>query len=354
MATTDAAMEILGTTGAGTLYSALGTNVKDTIRQWTRKSQFLNRIQKVKGSGKACIFDAEFGVNAAINLAENADVNYGTDGYADQRVQAVLGWAQYANVIQITNRARATSSLNSNPSDLANLLGRNISNACASIGKTLDTDCFTGSGAANYIAGLYPSSAGAVGTTGTYAGLDRSTYTNFKAVNTQPSAGTALTTDYLDQVRTSVIVASGEEPDLLVCSPNMLRVLRSFWNQSGYRRWMPGQSNELVNELDPIFGMEVISDINISESDGYGKLYMLNSNHVRFEYLEPELDEGDQIIPLLESKGQGFEPVYLPLHVQKLSRQGAYSRWLMSINGQLVVDRPNSCAYIGNLSLTVS
>jgi hypothetical protein len=144
------------------------------------------------------------------------------------------------------------------------------------------------------------------------------------------------------------------QPDLMVVSPNTLRVMKQLFNGSSYRRWSADDVANTVEDQLMISGMRVVPDYCISESDGYGKIFMLNSDAVHIEYLPPVLQDGDFVIPVMAGNGETSESVGLPIHVQLMARNGLYNRWSMSLTSQLVVTRPNANGYIGGISLTVS
>jgi len=351
MATGDTGI-LLGTTG-NNLYDALGQNVRRVIDQVNRTAPLLSILRVEPADGKNVCWDANIGNASGPKVyGEFEDVNFVTDALPDDYVPAILGFSQYGKPIQISSRAKSAAKANANPEALMNVEDRQTANVINEIARGLNGLMYTGAGTANTIAGMWVNqSTGAFACTGSYAGVNRNTYSGWKGSSptTQPVTGSAISVDLIEQTRTNIFNASGEFPDVLMTSPNTFRVLKNIFNGSAVRRWSPSEVADTVHDELYISGMRVIPDYTISETDTYGKMYFLNTNWISIVTLMPA--EGEDFFYLTGNDGKS---VPIPVKALPIANLGAYSRLQLLTDLQLKVEKPNSCAYVGNLSLTVS
>jgi hypothetical protein len=90
------------------------------------------------------------------------------------------------------------------------------------LAMALAVDVYTGTGAAGNINGLLTASGAAPGiaATGTYATINRATYSQWQAtVMANGGVPRALSLDLMREMRRRIYVASGMKPDLIVTDP---------------------------------------------------------------------------------------------------------------------------------------
>lgn len=166
-------------------------------------------------SSQVLVWDAEFGTESPTTptLSDGADV---TDFNDDDIVKAKLDTATYSEAFSITGKARAAALAAGNPRELEDLFAEKIERAVRRQTKALGKDLYSGAGG-DALVGL-TSSAGPLDSTGTYATIDRGTYTQWKA-NKLAAGGNArpLTLQLMRDAKRTSYEKSGEWPDLIVC-----------------------------------------------------------------------------------------------------------------------------------------
>lgn len=134
-------------------------------------------------------------------------------------IPAVLQYCTMAETFGITGRAAAIAAASGRPDALANLFENELMDAVQRVTKGISLEMFSAPGTGDRITGMLGSGL-AVDDRGTYAGIDRSTYTTWKSTRNHNS-GTArdVSLKLLRTVVRDISIASGTRPNLIVVSP---------------------------------------------------------------------------------------------------------------------------------------
>lgn len=256
-----------------------------------RSATILQVIGHESSGNKNLAWDTEF-KNAAeatdSSIAEGADVATYQD---DDLVQAVLNWKTYSEAISVTGlamtTARGTAGGGAGVDELQDLWAQKMLRAVRRLGKNIGKDFWVGPGTGNRVLGLYGGStltSGApLSNAGTYAGISRVTYTDWKA-NVLLNGGTqrALTFDLMRRMRRTIYEAGGEMPDMIVCDAEQHEAYgRLFGAERRYVEDITVRGRKVT--LDGGYkalefdGIPVIVDVN--HPAGY--MSWLNSNYVK-------------------------------------------------------------------------
>lgn len=319
----------------------------DIVRQINRRTMLLRLLPIVKGEGKNVAFVPEADGALAENYSDGADAaNFGSDAQAS----ATLSWGLYRANFHVTGLAQAAASTSGTPLGNLALWARNQINGAAKLASTVNKDLFSGAGTGTLIAGLDV----AIGSTSnTYAGIDRSQGGNayFRPTVVDPGVLTSPTFALIrDDIR-QIYEASGENPDIAVCSPAVFNKVGSLFDAT--RR----QIDNVMTARGKIaldFGfqaLEVDGCMFVKDKDATAnQIYYLNTNHVRVEYLPPKQPPG---VPAQQmSANDGFGAVPLGITYEMLAKLGDSDRAQAKSYVQLVVDRPDACGVRLNVATT--
>ncbi len=320
----------------------------NVIRQINRRTQLLKLLPFVKGEGKNCAFATEADGMVAENYADGADASsFGSDAQAS----ATLSWGLYRSAFRVTGLALASSSSSRTPEGNIALWARNMVNAAAKLATTINAGLFTGAGTGTLIAGL---DVAVAQTTNTYAGINRSTGGNeyFKPTVSDPGSLTAPTFALIRDDLRLIYEACGENPDIAVCSPAVFNKVAGLFDNTR-RQIQDVQTAKGVVKLDAGFGaVEIDGTFFVKDKDCQAnRIYYLNSEHVRIEYLpaaNPTQDMGVQVV----GTDDGFGATPLGMTVEPIAKLGDSSRAQCKTYIQLVVDRPNTCGARLNVAVT--
>lgn len=317
----------------------------DIVRQINRRTMLLRLLPIVKGEGKNVAFVPEADGAVAENYSDGADAaNFGSDAQAS----ATLNWGLYRSNFHVTGLAQAAAATSGTPAGNLRLWARNQINGAAKLASTINAALFNGAGTGTTIFGL----DGAIGSTSnTYAGIDRSSGSNayFRPTVIDPGSLTAPTFALIrDDIR-QIYEASGENPDLAVCSPSVFNVVGGLFDAT--RR----QIDQVMTARGAVrldFGfqaLEVDGTLFVKDKDATAnKIYYLNSNHVRIEYLESAQPPGVPAQPMVANDGFGTVP--LGITYEMLAKLGDSDRAQAKTYVQLVVDRPDACGVRVNVA----
>jgi len=195
----------------------------------------------------------------------------------DTPVKATLNMGEYADTAAVTGRAESAAALALNPLGVAggqSLMMSEINDAVGNIAETLANDIYSGSGS-NSIIGL----ATAVDATGTYAGIDPTTYTEWVSVE-DTGALADVSFEMVREFLTDIEDLSGERPDFAVTTPTVLDKCKGLFSS-----YDPYVSKVNVSGRDVMLsgarainieGIWLIGDPRCTA----GTMYALNSNHI--------------------------------------------------------------------------
>jgi hypothetical protein len=339
----------------------------DTLQQLSLiqlATKFADEIvgQVNRASTLATILDKRLGNNAggpnwvaqssgqlAETASEGADVsNFGSDS----QTAALLAWGNYRSNFHVSDEAMSRAIIAGNPSGNVALWARNMLNAVDAAAKLVNQDSFTGTGASNSIVGLHS----ALDDANTYAGIDRSSNSYWRATKTAPGTLTTITKSLIRADLSAIAVAGGIRPDLAVCNPKTFgKIVDTFDTQRQFMTLASSgfQSNFLGDRSIPfvdIDGCRFVEDVDGYASNNNGYVYYLNSSHVYYEY-----------VPYVDVQGFGGTQVLtggdqlpnLPFGMQfvPLAKAGSSSKAMVRFQCQLVVERPNRCGIRKDLNI---
>lgn len=337
--------------------NALATLFEDRIvMQINRAVVLANLLPISTGTGKNIQWVARFGSNTGAVIADGADVSVYN---SDSKVPAVLQYGTYHDAFQITGKARAAAAAAGNPQELVDLFAEEIEESVQRLALKIAQDTYIGTGAADNMNGLLSASgaAPAIGATGTYAGINRATFSQWGAtVLGNGGVARPLSLSLLRAMRRSIYTASGEKPDLIVCDPiqhetygNLLGDKRRFIQDILLR----GQSIKLdggyqVLEFD---GIPVVEDVNHPA----GKVTFVNSRYVSYKQLPSPSDNLNQGRGTLSLHGTpeeqyGQQATKLSARVQPLAITGDALKFALYCYPQVQLKRPNTCGVIEDLA----
>lgn len=215
-------MAVLGTSGL--------TSVILSILQAERITSQINRevvalnLLDVLPCGDPLAWTVKFtGRTAAGVVAETAAAPTPT---SDVRITASLSVGEYSDTAGVTGRAQAAAAMSLNPLGVAggvDLMNDELKDAVNNVAASLGDHIYSGSGA-NSIIGM----ATAIDSSGTYAGIDPSTYTEW--VSTEDTGSLAsLSFAMLRTTITNIRNLSGKRPNLALCKPEILDRIKSLF-----------------------------------------------------------------------------------------------------------------------------
>lgn len=327
---------------SGALAQTYGTEL---VRIWNRAAVLLSMVSVKPGFGKNLAWNAISSGASAASFAEGADVS--TYAY-DPAQAATLSWGQYQSAFQISNleiQAAASTLAGGNPEELRNIVMERMFDSAAKMASVINADLFAGTGSdlsSNpTIIGL--DTAGLA--TGTYAGIDKSSVTEWQG-NVLSNGGTkrSLTVDLLNNLEQNIFTNSGESPDLIVCSPGVWRKYAGLFESI---RRVPTEGGGGVSTYDTMAsrlaykGIPIVRDRNATANS----LYMLNTNYLELRPL-PQVASKDGVIVtsqmLPSSNGKMSGMTSLPVFMYPLARTGSAIKFVIEVYLQMAMRRPNA------------
>jgi hypothetical protein len=338
--------------------SRLGINVQDTVVNQINRAVVLQAfIDVVPATNKAVTWDVKVGTAVGSVKADGADLS-GGDFQSDTKVQASLNFGVYQDAFMIGGLARAVSRVTNNPSGLRDVFMDELSDCAQRIGKLINQDLYTGTGTSpQEITGLTDgSTGGALGSTGSYAGLDRGTYTQW-ASNRLANGGTerALSVELMRQMRQNIYEASGEKPDLIITDAFQHRKYGTITDQK--RQWVDQvrMRGELI-KLDAGYnllefdGIPMIEDVDAPE----GTMMFLNTSHLRIVQVADTSDDQNGGRGFTMADGTPEEQLgpakrKISLRLNPLAKLGDHIKFQLVGYLQLQCKRPNAMGQIVDL-----
>ena len=353
---------LYATSGTGNLSDVLTTIFADDITTAINRATVLPQVLPVKSySGKNIHWAVRF-TNASGytngGVADGADI---ATFNSDTKVAANLEYTTYVEAVSVGGRAQAAAAQAGNPSELANLIGEEIGEAAQRLALAVATDFYTGTGASNKLQGLYSATGttyGGLMGSGTYAGVSRSSYSEWAAnVITGTPSGTsrALTLDVMREMRRTIYTACGEKPDLIVTDPiqfekyaQLLGANRRYVQEvvmRGQRLTLDGGFMAL--EFD---GVPILEDA-LHPS---GKMSFINTRHVHIAQLPfarvMTNDAGEVMLAGTPEEQLGGGSIKLNAKIKHLAESGDALKLELLTYPQMVVRKPNACGHIADLA----
>lgn len=250
------------------------------------------------GSGKSLDWTAEFtGATDAVASAEGAALD-SSDADAEAEVPANLPWAQYTKVSSVTDLAQAAAGSNFNPQSIgavgADLLLGRVWKQVRRMARGIAADLYGGNPGASPIE--IAGAALAIDSTGTFATIDPSTYTEWVA-HEGTSTLASISFDQLSQFFTSIYANSGLMPEFCTCGVtvwNAIKALYTNYEAHVVREVQTsrggGSNGELPRVIKLLSGMRAIEHdqipIVLDPFATAGTLYAWNTQYVTIRELE--------------------------------------------------------------------
>lgn len=272
-------MAVLGTSGLTSVILSI-LQAESIVHQMNREVVALNLID-VAPCGDPLSWDVKFrGRTAAGTVAETDAAPTPT---SDSRAKATLNVGEYSDTAGVTGRAQAAAAMALNPLGVANgqdLMADELRDAVNNVAETLGNAIYSGSGS-NAIIGL----ATAVDSTGTYANIDPSTYTEWVSVEDTGTLA-ALSFATIRTTVTNIRNACGKRPNIALCKPDVLDRIRSlFATFPGYITEIPinGTVRKLVSGARAIYCEDVwfVDDPRCTSN----VIYFLNTEYIKLRFM---------------------------------------------------------------------
>lgn len=341
--------------------SRLGINVQEEIVNQINRAVVLQAfIDVVPATNKAVTWDVKFGTLVGSVKADGADLGSG-DFQQDDKIQASLNFGVYQDAFQIGGLARSVSRVTNNPGGLRDVFMDELNDAAARVGKLINQDLYTGTSTSpQEITGITDgSTGGALGSTGIYAGINRSTYPQW-AASRSANGGIerALSTGLMRSTRQAIYEASGEKPDLIICDAFQHLKYGGLTEQK--RQWVDQvrMRGELI-KLDAGYnllefdGIPVIEDVDAPE----GTMLFLNTSHLRIVQVADTSDDqnggrGYTMASGTPEEQAGPAKRRISLRLNPLAKLGDHIKFQLVGYLQLQCKRPNAMGVIADLKTT--
>jgi len=322
---------------AAPMLQILGPNVRDAEGQ---------NIQWAVKLG-----DASAGSAAAIS--EGADVSaFNTD----TKQAAVLTYGTYHDAFEVTGKALSIALASGNPRALADLFESEIADSTMRLAHSLAGEFWNGNGSGERMTGLL---GGAILDSGTYAGIDRGTYTQWRG-NVKANGGTprAVSFALLRDMSTTVYKACGMRPNMYVSGPSTHdKFAALFLEQRRYVQDVLTPNGKVTlsggHRALEFDGVTLVEDVNCPE----GKIVGLNLGLLFFKQLpqpgqSPTRSMGERPLETAPESTQGGGQIRLRVRIQPLAVNGDKFRFAIYIYPQVQVRRPNAFGILDDLIST--
>jgi hypothetical protein len=201
---------------------------------------------------------------------------------------------------------------------------------------------------------------GGIMSTGTYANINRATYSQW-AGTLMSNAGVAraLTFDLMREMRRRIYSASGLKPDLIVTTPELHEKYGKLFGQQ--RRYVQeirlrGQTLTLDGgyQMLEFDGIPVLEDVDCPSEH----MLFINTRYVRVVQLADQVDSVNNSMSMVGLSGTPEEQLGQPsskltARINPLGRDGDSYKFQLICYPQLQVRRPNSCGVITDLDATL-
>lgn len=216
-------MAVLGTSGITNVVLSL-MQAEPIVSQINREVVALNLLDTLP-CGDPLSWDVKFRNRTAAGAVAETDA--APTATSHFRIKATLNVGEYSDTAGVTGRAQAAAAMALNPLGIANgpdLMADELRDAVVNVAETLGGAIYSGSGS-NAIIGM----ATAIDSTGTYANIDPSTYTEW--VSTEDTGTLAnLSFAMLRTTITNIRNACGKRPNLALCKPDVLDRIKSLFS----------------------------------------------------------------------------------------------------------------------------
>lgn len=325
------------------------------IRAFNRRSILAAELPKVDGKGKNCAWELFFSGASAASYTDGADVSTYD---VDVPVAATLSWSLYRSSFSISGLAQAAAqSSGGSAEELLSLIETSADNSLMKLTSTINAGLFAGTGSGTTLTGL----ATALAASGTYAGVSRSTYTEWAAnVSSNGAVTRSLTKGLLDSLEGTIYDACGESPNLIIMPTAMATKYESLFDSQTKVILTPG------NDLSPMQGGGAHgNNVPMSGFTGFtykgipvyrdrdctaSTVYMLNTNYMAIESLPfPKLTAGNAMTNV-QGKGAMDQPVGINVCLEPMAKTGDADKWTMKVYLALKITKCSAHGVLSDVS----
>lgn len=332
--------------------------------QMNRSVPLLQLLTKKPADGKNISWTAKFGT-AVHTTAAIADGTAVTNYNADTKVTAYLDYTTYHDAFGVGGLIEALARIAGGPGQMTDLVLDELNDSnerlCAAMGR----DVYYGTGANDQVMGLIDATAGAMIATGTYAGLDRSTYTQW-ASNVVSAGGGAVTIEKMRELSRKIGTASAKQFDFWMATPIVFDQIAAV--TGGQRRMVQevNLTNRGVIKLDGGFtaiefdGKPVFKDDRLAADTATatsGKLLAINAKETMVRYVPNPTSA--QILRSIGLRAQsepqlGSEQVGLMAKIKELGPAGDISLLELLVYWNVQVRQCNANGQINSINELVA
>lgn len=337
------------------LAGALTTEFSDGFaRQYAKTAITLGSLRVIRGRGKSCNWDVEFSEGGATATAySDGDDVQDAELNVNPIQPATIQWGLYRSSFGLTDFEvdAAGTSLAQDP-QVGQIFEERMSGAFHAIAQRLNADIFSGTGTDGSgnptIVGIF---GGATDPSGIYAGINRSTYSEWGGTQ-NGLGGTArpLSVELMDTVESSIFDKSRQKPGLVVTTSGVRKKYKGLF-ESVRRIATDGMApmRYATGTDDYLYGTApVLRDPDCPA----GKMAFLNPEYVELvQLVGPGNTPYGRIVnavdaALREQDANGDRPLPLVCRVSPLARNGQSQRFSVSLQVALRVRRPNTCGQL--------
>lgn len=335
--------------------SSLNKRFEDQLTSAINRSTPIFQVLPVKRATSPVIqWVAKFGTAAPTTaaIAEGAAVSVYN---SDSKVPATLDYTTYHDAFGVTGFAIAKALAAGNPAALADLFREEIMESLPRLAMSIAADIYSGPGSANRLLGL-SSTAGGMKSTGTYAAINRATYSQW-AGNELLNGGVlrALSIPLMRRMRTNIYKACGVKPDFILCSPEvheayglLLGDKRRYLEDVTIRgRKVVLDGGFSVLEFD---GMPVIEDVSApANAMLYGNSRVMDVFQLPSPVDAVNRASGEMALAGTEEEQFGETNTKLTARVQPLAVNGDLYNFALFCYPQVRVRKPNATGILGDI-----
>lgn len=328
--------------------SALPKEVQDEVRDQTNKTcVLLPKLQIVMIDGQPLVnFQARFSGSSAAYYTEGA--TFGTPN-SDAFQLASLGFGLVAKDYAVTGFARDVVGAGGGVKDIE--WDRFIEANVATM-KFIEKEIITGAVvASNKIQGLPL----AIAASGTYAGLSRSSFTEWQS-HVESGADGYLEAHLMNCETATNIKFPGMRPDLILMSPATQQKYRHLFSSAlrinDHNTRLTG--SDVPNPSKDVFFQDIPVRRSVDVADD--TVLVLNTKAMWLAALKRKdglMGRGSiySINPgQFMNDGNGMSSIGIPMYNVRAGASGHFDQYNMSANVQLIVDTPGACALINNVA----
>lgn len=304
--------------------------------------------------GSVIQWDVKFGAagyGASASIAEGADVaTFNTD----EKKAAVLPFGTYFDAFEITGKALASAVASGNPASIAALFESEIRDSAQRLAHALATEFYVGDGSGERMVGLL---GGAILDSGTYAGINRASYTQWRGtVRANGGVARPISFTLLRQLSTLVYKAAGLRPGFIVCGPSTHDQYGALFGDQ--RRYVtdintPGGMMKLSGGYRALEhdGVPIMEDVNCPE----GMFLFLNLDYLLFRQLPqpgmvPTRSMGERNLETAPEQTRGGGPIPIRVRIQPLAINGDKYRFALYVYPQVQVRRPQAFGVLQDIA----